>query len=136
MRVQAQSIPCPVCNIISRGGDYEESLIKLVQTGIHLTDQRATDQSSVANLLGADVSSNGDDVNLTGASVTYNAASEACMSPASTNLSLIGADVSKNIYIPLMIAASHGHSTCIKLLIDTAADVNQEDRRSATALML
>ena len=32
------SIPCPVCNVISRGGDYEESLIKLVQTGIHLTD--------------------------------------------------------------------------------------------------
>ena len=51
------SIPCPVCNIISRGGDYEESLIKLVQTGIHLTDQRATDQRSVANLLGADVNS-------------------------------------------------------------------------------
>ena len=57
------SIPCPVCSVINHGGNYEESLIKLVQTGIHLTDQRTTDQSSVANLLGADVNSDEADVN-------------------------------------------------------------------------
>ena len=62
------------------------------------------------------------------------------MSPVGTNVSLIGTDVSKNVikstvYSPLMTAASHGHS-CVKLLIDTGADVNQEDRRDVTALML
>ena len=66
------SIPCPVCNVISRRSDYEEHLIKLVQNRIHLTDQRATDQSSVANLSEADVNSDESDVNSNGADVNSN----------------------------------------------------------------